>query len=140
MLLTKCFVFFLILKISSLYIISIYQNTLVILYIYFQFSLPLPKGGKHANNPVLFEDQPLPQQRTTKKSKQKLDVFDPDYVAGCSPFIIKDITSRASQLGIKNARNGQFNKRNPNEVRKKYGRRKQKLVYKYMNKQYHLHC
>ncbi|XP_071172735.1 RNA-binding protein NOB1-like [Mytilus edulis] len=89
-----------------------------------KYALPLPKGGKHSQNPILCADQPFPQQRTTKKSKQKLDVFDPDYVAGYSPFGLTDITSRASQLGIRNGRTGQFNKRNPNEGRKNYGRRK----------------
>ncbi|XP_052062983.1 RNA-binding protein NOB1-like [Mytilus californianus] len=89
-----------------------------------KYALPLPKGGKHSQNPILCADQPFPQQRTTKKSKQKLDVFDPDYVAGYSPFAVTDITSRASQLGIRSGRTGQFNKRNPNEVRKNYGRRK----------------
>lgn len=87
-----------------------------------KYALPLPKGGKHSQNPILCADQPFPQQRTTKKSKQKLDVFDPDYVAGYSPFAVTDITSRASQLGIRSGRTGQFNKRNPNEVRKNYGR------------------
>jgi RNA-binding protein NOB1 len=83
----------------------------------------MPKGGKHANNPILCEDQPVPQQRATKKSQQKIDVFDPDYIAGYSPFAVTDITSRAAQLGIRSGRTEHFNKRNPNE-RKKHGRRK----------------
>lgn len=83
----------------------------------------MPKGGKHANNPILCEDQPVPQQRATKKSQQKIDVFNPDYIAGYSPFAVTDITSRAAQLGIRSGRTEHFNKRNPNE-RKKYGRRK----------------
>lgn len=73
--------------------------------------LPLPRGGKHASNPVLVEDQPLPQQRAAKKKQQHMDVFDPDFVAGQSPFALNDITSRAAQLGI---RNNQFNKRQQN--------------------------
>jgi len=84
-----------------------------------QYSLPAPRGGKHACNPVLAEDTPLPQQRASKKSLHKMDVLDPDYVAGNSPFTINDITSRASQLGIHG-----YNKRNPNQSRKKQGRRK----------------
>ncbi|XP_062580303.1 RNA-binding protein NOB1-like [Saccostrea cucullata] len=80
--------------------------------------LPLPRGGKHSNNPILTEDQPRPQQRAAKK-KQHLDVFDPDYVSGQSPFALNDITSRSAQLGI---RNNQFNKRNQNSNR--HGRRK----------------
>lgn len=81
-----------------------------------KYALPLPKGGKHSQNPILCADQPFPQQRTTKKSKQKLDVFDPDYVAGYSPFAVTDITSRASQLGIRSGRTGQFNKRDRKSV------------------------
>lgn len=88
-----------------------------------KYALPMPKGGKHANNPILCEDQPVPQQRATKKSQQKFDVFNPDYIAGYSPFAVTDITSRAAQLGIRSGRTEHFNKRNPNE-RKKYGRRK----------------
>ncbi|XP_052717211.1 RNA-binding protein NOB1-like [Crassostrea angulata] len=79
--------------------------------------LPLPRGGKHASNPILVEDQPLPQQRAAKKKQQHMDVFDPDFVAGQSPFALNDITSRAAQLGI---RNNQFNKRQQN----RHGRRK----------------
>lgn len=79
--------------------------------------LPLPRGGKHASNPVLVEDQPLPQQRAAKKKQQHMDVFDPDFVAGQSPFALNDITSRAAQLGIQN---NQFNKRQQN----RHGRRK----------------
>ncbi|XP_061163583.1 RNA-binding protein NOB1-like [Saccostrea echinata] len=80
--------------------------------------IPLPRGGKHSNNPILTEDQPMPQQRAAKK-KQHLDVFDPDYVSGQSPFALNDITSRSAQLGI---RNNQFNKRHQNSNR--HGRRK----------------
>lgn len=82
-----------------------------------QHQLPLPRGGKHASNPVLVEDQPLPQQRAAKKKQQHMDVFDPDFVVGQSPFALNDITSRAAQLGI---RNNQFNKRQQN----RHGRRK----------------
>ncbi|KAJ8302934.1 hypothetical protein KUTeg_019330 [Tegillarca granosa] len=89
-----------------------------------KFALPMPKGGKHGNNPILFEDQPVPQQRLSKKARQRMDVFDPDYVAGSSPFLVNDITSRASQLGIRSGGNQGFKKRNPNEVKKHYGRRK----------------
>lgn len=89
-----------------------------------KYSLPLPKGGKHAINPILAEDTPVPQQRETRKAKQKMNIFNPDYVAGSSPFSLNDITSRASQLGIKQGRTNAFNKRNPNEVRKHYGKRK----------------
>ncbi|XP_069114071.1 RNA-binding protein NOB1-like isoform X1 [Argopecten irradians] len=90
-----------------------------------KYSLPLPKGGKHAVNPILAEDTPVPQQRATRKSKQKLDALNPDFIVGGSPFSVNDITSRASQLGIRHGRSSHgFNKRNPNEVRKNYGKRK----------------
>ncbi|XP_033754397.1 RNA-binding protein NOB1-like [Pecten maximus] len=90
-----------------------------------KYSLPLPKGGKHAVNPILAEDTPVAQQRATRKSKQKLNALNPDFVAGGSPFTVNDITSRASQLGIRQGRSSHgFNKRNPNEVRKNYGKRK----------------
>ncbi|XP_074646707.1 RNA-binding protein NOB1-like [Tubulanus polymorphus] len=88
-----------------------------------KYSLPMPKGGKHANNPILCEDQIIAQQRTTKFSKNnKLDVFSPDYVANSSPFSLNDVTSRAAQLGIRDHK-GQKS-RNPNESRKRRGRRK----------------
>ncbi|KAK3085277.1 hypothetical protein FSP39_000959 [Pinctada imbricata] len=87
-----------------------------------KYSLPMPKGGKHAKNPVLVADQPLPQQRVSKKSRQKMDVLDVDYVASQSPFSVRDITSRAAQLGIRSK--NQFNRRNPNENRKKSGKKK----------------
>ncbi|OQV23509.1 putative 20S-pre-rRNA D-site endonuclease nob1 [Hypsibius exemplaris] len=64
-----------------------------------KFSLPLPKGGKHAVNPILCEDQPVAQFRAPKKSLRKLNVFDPDYVPGDSPFLMTDLTSRAALLG-----------------------------------------
>ncbi|XP_048751844.1 RNA-binding protein NOB1-like [Ostrea edulis] len=83
-----------------------------------KYQLPLPRGGKHSYNPVLVEDQPMPQQRAAKK-KQHLDVFDPDFVVGQSPFALNDINSRSAQLGI---RNNQFNKRCQNSNR--HGRRK----------------
>ena len=90
----------------------------------FQFSLPKPKGGKHANNPHLVEDQPHPQQRTARKAQNKMDVFSPDYVANQSPFAVNDVTSRAAQLGIKTGSTNKWDRRNPNAVRKNYGRRK----------------
>lgn len=47
-----------------------------------KFSLPTPKGGKHANNPILFEDQRIPQQRPTRQARMKNNPLDPDYIAG----------------------------------------------------------
>ena len=60
--------------------------------------LPLPKGGKHANNPILFEDQPLPQQRLSKKAQMITDALDDNYTAGYSPFVMRDLDSRSSKL------------------------------------------
>ena len=58
-----------------------------------QYSLPLPKGGRHADNPV-----PTPDQRVThrqrRKRMNKVDPLDPDYIAGSSPFARRDVTSR----------------------------------------------
>lgn len=61
-------------------------------------SLPAPKGGKHACNPILFEDQPLPQQRLSKKAQIKTDALDDNYTAGYSPFVMHDLDSRSSKL------------------------------------------
>lgn len=60
--------------------------------------LPMPKGGKHANNPILFEDQLLPQQRLSKKAQLKTDALDDNYTAGYSPFVMRDLDSRSSKL------------------------------------------
>lgn len=88
-----------------------------------KFSLPPPKGGKHSNNPILVEDQRMPQQRPSKKSLQKMCIFDENYVARTSPFKIHDLTSRAAQLGIWGEAKP-WNKRNPNEVGKKFKKKR----------------
>lgn len=51
-----------------------------------KFSLPTPKGGKHANNPILFEDQRIPQQRPTRQARMKNNPLDSDYIAGKSIY------------------------------------------------------
>ncbi|KAL3860435.1 hypothetical protein ACJMK2_010559 [Sinanodonta woodiana] len=91
-----------------------------------KYSLPMPRGGKHAENPRLCEDQPAAQQRISKKARQQKDIFKSDYIPGQSPFSVNDVTSRAAQLGIQSheGRNAYWMKRNPNEVKKNYGRRK----------------
>lgn len=82
--------------------------------------LPLPHGGKHASNPHLSEDQNFPQQRLSKKARQKTNVFDPDYIAGVSPFVENDIYSRAAHLNIRDGRSGGGRRRlNPNAAPKK---------------------
>lgn len=91
-----------------------------------QYSLPTPHGGKYASNPILVEDQREAQRRSAKVGKVRYDVFDPDYMAFNSPFAPTDIYSRSANLGIKaQPGSGGFKKRrNPNENKKVYGRRK----------------
>ncbi|XP_072278649.1 RNA-binding protein NOB1 [Pyxicephalus adspersus] len=85
-----------------------------------RYSLPAPQGGKHAANPHLVGDQHFPQQRLSKKARSKTDVFNPDYIAGASPFVENDIYSRAANLNIRDATLGAGRRRaNPNASRKK---------------------
>ncbi|XP_058485105.1 RNA-binding protein NOB1 [Solea solea] len=87
--------------------------------------LPLPQGGKHANNPQLVEDQQFPQQKLSRKARQKNDVFNPDYMANASPFCEKDIYSRAANLQIRDGQCGGGRRRaNPNAARKKFVKKK----------------
>ncbi|XP_043937719.1 RNA-binding protein NOB1 [Protopterus annectens] len=89
-----------------------------------KYSLPIPKGGKHTNNPHLVDDQNFPQQRLSKKARQKTNVFDPDYIAGVSPFVENDIYSRAANLQIRDNSCGAGRRRmNPNIVPKKFVKR-----------------
>ncbi|XP_074864576.1 RNA-binding protein NOB1 isoform X2 [Carettochelys insculpta] len=90
-----------------------------------RYSLPAPQGGKHARNPYLAEDQRFPQQRLSRKARQKTNVFDPDYIAGVSPFAENDIYSRAANLQIRDAALGAGRRRmNPNATTKKFMRKK----------------
>ncbi|KAM3918160.1 RNA-binding protein NOB1 isoform 1-T1 [Leptodactylus fuscus] len=85
-----------------------------------RYSLPAPQGGKHASNPHLVCDQQFPQQRLSKKARSKTDVFNPDYIAGASPFAENDIYSRAANLNIRDGAIGAGRRRvNPNAPRKK---------------------
>lgn len=47
-----------------------------------KFSMPKFKGGKHSNNPIIVEDQPLPHNRPSKLARQKNDPLHDDYIAG----------------------------------------------------------
>ena len=50
-----------------------------------KFSLPAPKGGKHAVNPVLCDADAFNRRRghqITKMARNKTNAMDPDYVAG----------------------------------------------------------
>ncbi|KAM7146532.1 RNA-binding protein NOB1 isoform 2-T2 [Macrochelys suwanniensis] len=90
-----------------------------------RYSLPAPQGGKHASNPHLAEDQHFPQQRLSRKARQKTNVFDPDYIAGVSPFAENDIYSRAANLQIRDAALGAGRRRiNPNAATKKFVRKR----------------
>ncbi|XP_029212428.2 RNA-binding protein NOB1-like [Acropora millepora] len=86
-----------------------------------KFSLPLPRGGRQGLGPVLTEDQPRSHNRLPR-SKDRVNVFDADYVTRASPFLTKDVNSRACQLGYH--LKGSLKERNQNQVRKKSGRRK----------------
>ncbi|NXY18817.1 NOB1 protein, partial [Atrichornis clamosus] len=90
-----------------------------------RYPLPAPQGGKHANNPHLVEDQRFPQQRLSRKARQKTNVFDPDYLAGASPFAENDVHSRAAHLALRDAALGAGRRRlNPNAVTKKFVKRR----------------
>lgn len=85
-----------------------------------RFPLPMPKGGKHANNPILCEDQPMPQQHLSRLARTKNNPLDDDYIAGYSPFVMRDINSKSAMLGIKpDGVVKYWMKRNPNESRKR---------------------
>jgi RNA-binding protein NOB1 len=96
-----------------------------------KFSLPAPKGGKHAVNPRLVEDQREAQQRLSKKALKKNNPMGDDFVAGNSPFTAKDVTSKSAMLGLQGSGKGNaevpgayWNRRNPNAVKKNTGNRK----------------
>ncbi|XP_054014084.1 RNA-binding protein NOB1 [Hylaeus anthracinus] len=85
-----------------------------------RFPLPMPKGGKHANNPILCEDQPVPDQRTTRLARIKNDPLQDDYIAGYSPFITRDVYSKSAMLGIRPGGSIKYwMKKNPNESRRR---------------------
>lgn len=86
-----------------------------------RYSLPLPQGGKHAKNPHLVDDQHFPQQRMSRKARQKTNVFDPDYLAGSSPFSEHDVYSRSAGLQLRDTQTrGGRQRANPNAARKKF--------------------
>lgn len=76
-------------------------------------SLPKFKGGKHSRNPVLFEDQPIPKQMPSRVAKTKTCPLDEDYIAGISPFVLRDVDSKSALLRSKGnikqwARNNEY--------------------------------
>lgn len=88
-----------------------------------RFSLPTPKGGKHANNPILCEDQRVPDQRPSRLARTKNNPLDPDYIAGFSPFVMRDVSSRSAMLGIRTT-DIKSVMRNPSDTRRKGKKRK----------------
>ncbi|KAK9882484.1 hypothetical protein WA026_021825 [Henosepilachna vigintioctopunctata] len=85
-----------------------------------RISLPRIKGGKHPNNPILVEDQPMPDNRPSKLARIKNDPLSEDYIAGFSPFITRDVYSRSAMLGIRpNVAAKDWMKRNSNASRRK---------------------
>lgn len=47
-----------------------------------KFSLPKIQGGKHSNNPILVEDQPMPDQKPSRLARTKNNPLKDDYIAG----------------------------------------------------------
>ncbi|OQR78951.1 RNA-binding protein NOB1-like [Tropilaelaps mercedesae] len=66
-----------------------------------RYTLPVFKGGKHSNNPILNEYQPRPQNKLPKKALIKVSALDPDYAAQNSPFSKNDVQSRAAMLDVR---------------------------------------
>lgn len=54
-----------------------------------KYSLPKIKGGKHPNNPILVEDQPMADNRPSRLARMKNNPLDDDYIAGIVLFIFK---------------------------------------------------
>uniref|UniRef100_UPI00358E7E47 RNA-binding protein NOB1 isoform X2 n=1 Tax=Myxine glutinosa TaxID=7769 RepID=UPI00358E7E47 len=87
-----------------------------------KFSLPMPKGGKHAHNPILCADQRLPHERVSRKALARTGALEPDYDAGVSPFAVHDLYSRWATLGVKRPGFGSGRQRiNPNVPRGRFG-------------------
>lgn len=84
-----------------------------------RFPLPMFRGGKHSNNPILSEDQRVPHQRVSRLASKKTNALDPDYIAGVSPFIMRDVCSKSAMLGIPNKTLKSWERKNPNAVVKK---------------------
>ncbi|KAJ1519900.1 hypothetical protein ONE63_004139 [Megalurothrips usitatus] len=85
-----------------------------------KFSMPTFQGGKHSNNPVIYADQPMPDQRPSRVARTKTDILDADYIPGFSPFAMRDTTSKSAMLGIRGNREMKhWMQRNPNESRRK---------------------
>ncbi|XP_023028956.1 RNA-binding protein NOB1 [Leptinotarsa decemlineata] len=85
-----------------------------------KFSLPRIRGGKHPNNPILVEDQPMPHNMPSRLARMKNNPMEEDYVAGVSPFVMRDISSKSAQLCIRPGQEFKYwMRKNPNEARRK---------------------
>lgn len=85
-----------------------------------QYSIPLPKPGRQANNVILSEDQKKATQRLPK-SRDSTNPLDQDFIARSSPFTFKDVTSKAFTKGFHLKQN---TRKNPNEGKKTKSKRK----------------
>eukprot|EP00794_Sanderia_malayensis_P018759 gene18759-20650_t len=85
-----------------------------------KYPLPLPKGGRNAENVILCEDQKQSRERLPK-SRDVANPLDLDYIARSSPFTQKDVTSKAFNKGLHLNKN---TRKNPNEGRRTKSRRK----------------
>lgn len=86
-----------------------------------RYSLPQPKGGRHAHNPVLAPDQKITYK--AKRSRQpNVNPLHPDYIAQSSPFAMKDVTSRGAQV-LFHEKGRVGGRQNPNAVQPKLKRR-----------------
>lgn len=66
-----------------------------------KFSLPTPRGGPHFQYPILTEDQHIHKRLVSKMARKKTNALDPDYTAGFSPFVMKDVNSKSAVLGAR---------------------------------------
>uniref|UniRef100_A0A3F2Z485 RNA-binding protein NOB1 n=1 Tax=Glossina pallidipes TaxID=7398 RepID=A0A3F2Z485_GLOPL len=87
-------------------------------------SIPRFRGGKHSHNPILFEDQPIPRQMPSRVARTKTNALDEDYIAGLSPFAMRDVDSKSALLRSKGhvkecARNSNYEE---NRRRKQHNR------------------
>ncbi|CAH1175639.1 unnamed protein product [Phaedon cochleariae] len=85
-----------------------------------KYSLPRIKGGKHPNNPILVADQPMADNKPSRLARMKNNPMEDDWIAGYSPFVMRDVNSKSAQLCIRpGAEFKHWMRKNPNEARKK---------------------
>lgn len=66
-----------------------------------RFSLPTPKGGQHFQYPILTEDQHIHKRFASHVARKKNNPLDPEYTAGFSPFVMRDVNSKSAVLGVR---------------------------------------